>query len=794
MQKLHSHLLKLGVLLILYASHTSQVTMAQENFAVLSDGIGVNHFYGIGSSGGGISTVDFNQDGWDDLTFATECHRPIEFYLNDQGNFNLVTLEGIDNILETKQVLWVDFDNDGDLDFFASSLSGIKLYENDGALRFTDVTDNMNLIMNEPSYGAAWGDFNRDGWLDLYVTEKKVGSEFKQVSNHYFQNLQGNSFIELTNETNSADSSKAPFCGTFFDMNDDGWLDMYIAQDRFLINTMLKNMGDGTFRDISLSSNSNLVMNAMCVTVADYDNDMDFDIYVTNTPEGNALLDNLGNEKFEERAVSAGVGYFETGWSSTFLDFDNDGWQDLYVCGSFSENTFYKNLDGSTFEIEEDNYEVDSTAESYSSAVGDFNNDGKPDLIILNTGIDKSSVLMNMAESNNSWIKFNLEGTLSNKDGIGSRVLVYTGDNVYSRFTHSANGYLAQNSRNEHIGIGPSEKIDSLIIHWPSGVIDKHFNLDINTTHNFTESGTIDVPILNYSDTINFCVNGELHLNGSFFSDQLKYSWSNGGQGITTVAMDEGAYFLSIEDAAGNIFHSDTLFVNFVEGPEITESSINPISCHDGNDGEISIEIQGGVSPYDIIWTNGGDGLSAIGLTPGEIGVTIFDNGGCSIEETFDLENPSELIAYGARETDINNRGVGGILVIASGGEEPYTYSIDGSSETTESIFNDLFEGIYEITVKDAKGCITVFNVVVPNLTVTQADQQAETKVFPIPAKNQLYIKNATDSKVSIFDLAGNVIFNSKLNNELSIDVSHLANGPYLLQIGTERRMFVVRN
>lgn len=450
----------------------SNYIQAQINFINQADTIGVDHSYGFGISGGGVSTVDINGDGWDDLTLATQDGDNLQIYLNNDGNFILQS-DLITNTSQSKQVLWVDFDNDGDKDLFVACFDGInRLYENDGNMEFTDITFSSGLpSFSTPTFGACFGDYNRDGFVDLYFSIKT--NDFSTNRNFLYQNNGDGTFMDVTFASLSTDQGKSPFCSAFLDFNNDNWPDIYTAHDKTTINTLLKNNGDGTFTDESVNSNSDLVMNAMCVAVGDYDNNGYSDIYVSNSPEGNALLQNNGDNTFGEVAVATGTLFEGIGWGSNFFDADNDGDLDLYVSAMVISatsqlSTFYQN-DYGIFSQPNAGF-IGDTSSVFSNAIGDFNNDGYPD-IITNTFQDASAVWENQG-GNNNWIKVKLEGVVSNRDGIGSRIEIYNDGQKQIRYTHCGIGYLGQNSETEIIGLGTYTTVDSVKVHWSSGHTD----------------------------------------------------------------------------------------------------------------------------------------------------------------------------------------------------------------------------------------------------------------------------------------------------------------------------------
>ncbi|MGI9543130.1 MAG: FG-GAP repeat domain-containing protein, partial [Cyclobacteriaceae bacterium] len=421
--------------------------VAAQTFPEVAAVLGIDHHYGLGSAGGGVSFYDFNQDGWDDLTFASHSGDSIYFFENRQGVFIKVP-SFVTNFCESKQILWVDYDNDGDKDLFVSCyLAANRLYNNNGKMVFTDVTEQSGLpLSSEKTFGVAWADYDNDGWLDLYITNKPEGTG--SSSNQLYRNVENGSFIETTSVAGVADVGKKPFSVSFLDYNNDGAADIYIAQDKKAVNTFLENNGDGSYDDVSVDSKSDLSMEGMCVAVGDYDSDGYQDIYISNISEGNRLLKNNGNETFSEVSENTGVAYHGIGWGSNFLDYDNDCDLDLYVSGSLEgsdqvPSIMYTNNGAGNFENTDVGFAGD-TVISFSNAIGDIDNDGYPDVAVNNFDEYPSMVWRNTGGTNN-WIKIQLQGVQSNRDGIGTSIRAYFDNRNIIRYTHCGIGFLAQN-------------------------------------------------------------------------------------------------------------------------------------------------------------------------------------------------------------------------------------------------------------------------------------------------------------------------------------------------------------
>ncbi|MEO0469678.1 MAG: CRTAC1 family protein [Bacteroidota bacterium] len=436
---------------------------------------GILHAYGNNPFGGGVSFVDFDQDGWDDISLASDQNQPLTFLRNQNGLFfNKVMLSGVNETQQSTQIIWVDYDNDGDLDLYvANANSASRLYRNEGNLQFTDVTYLSWLPLTPmPTYAVCWGDYDRDGWLDLYVTNR-VTSQYP-FSNYLYRNKGNGSFENVTLQAGVADSAKAPLAVCFTDINGDLYPDIYIAQDKFYGNTLLRNNGDGTFTDISQSSNTDVQMDGMGIANGDFDNDGDLDFYVSNSPPGNKLFVNNGDETFMEKADAVGVGFYGTGWGTNFLDFDNDRDLDLYASGLWFSataqppSTFFVNKGDGTFTSPLNVGFQGDTARSYGNAIGDINNDGFPDIMVNNLG-QPGSILWQNSGNASHWLKVRLTGQQSNRQGVGSWISCWQNGEKQVRFTQCGISYMGQNSRSEFFGLANNSAIDSVVVHWPSG-------------------------------------------------------------------------------------------------------------------------------------------------------------------------------------------------------------------------------------------------------------------------------------------------------------------------------------
>ncbi len=475
-------------------------TSAQISFKEVASEVGIDEQKMIWTIGNGVSFVDFTGDGLDDITLGTEVGKQLAFFKNEGGYFSrLAPL--VNHAEEAKQVLWVDYDNDGDKDLFVAGFQALnRLYQNEGNLQLRDITESSGLPMEDQyTYGTVWADYDRDGWLDLYFGNHKdlVADKY----NLLFRNNRDGTFSDVTDQMQARDQGNVPFCSAFLDFNNDNWPDIYTANDKLTRNTLLMNDQGQGFIDVSEQANADTRLNAMCVAVGDYDNDGWQDIYISNTPSGNALLRNLGYSesiyqvKFEEIAFESGVGFFGNGWGANFLDADNDGDLDLYASGNIAiqeygkrSSLFYENAGNGTFSVPDAGFDADTTF-SFSNAIGDINMDGYPDIFVQNNPPHTHQLWQNQGEGYN-WLKVSLEGTLSNRDAIAAKIEIYADDRYQMRFRHCGIGFMGQNSDTEIFGLEELDRIDSLVVTWPSGFQDKLYAVAANQLLQIKEGTT----------------------------------------------------------------------------------------------------------------------------------------------------------------------------------------------------------------------------------------------------------------------------------------------------------------
>ena len=550
---------------------------AQSYFENQSAALGADIVFQGNILGAGISFYDYNGDGLDDITLASSTNNNHTFLKNEGGYFVVDDLAISNGGEQAKQVNWVDFDNDGDADFFsASDKTNCRLYRNDGEGVYTEISATSGITQDIfEFFGASWGDFNNDGFLDVFLS---IRDPLQESYNLLYKNNGDETFTDVTIEAGLDLTGFLSFCSAFFDYDKDGFQDIYIANDKFFTpNLLYHNNGDGTFDSVGVETNTNLYMGAMSTTIDDFNNDGWLDIYVTNffSPNedgvlGNAFMRNNGDGTFTNIAEENGTRFDSVGWGAVFLDADNDTDHDLYVSGNISDQSdfleaaFYDNQGDGTYVIPETAGFEGDNGSSYSNAIGDIDNDGYPEIIVMNSGFEEIYLWKNDSPQNNNWLKVKLEGTESNRMGIGSWIRISAGGQEQYQYTLCGEGYLGQNSAYEFFGLGDATTIDFIEVTWLSGQVDFHENIPANLSLTIVEGQVLALD--EFDDTSNFnlypnptnpdsefwfesknSIEGNLVMYNTLGQIVLESSINGNSANLKTSGLSSGLYILKLE-------------------------------------------------------------------------------------------------------------------------------------------------------------------------------------------------------------------------------------------------------
>jgi hypothetical protein len=491
----------------------------------------------IETPGSGVALLDYDNDGWLDIYLLNGSTvaalkgneappRAMLLHNNRDGTFTDVTAAaGVANERWGFGVAVADYDNDGWPDIYVANYGKNRLYHNNHNGTFTDAAEKAGVTLGGWSTGPTWGDYDHDGLLDLFVPgylkfdfdhppadgENSVSPTscvFRGLpvmcgprglpgeADHLFHNNGDGTFTDVSEKAGVSDrNGYYGFASVFVDIDDDGWLDLVVANDS-VPKYLYRNHHDGTFEDISYLSGFAVSGDAreqaaMGIAVGDYNRDGKIDLYITNfSDDYNTLYRNDGDENFTDVSFAAGIAESTIpflGWGTGFLDFDNDGLLDIFVANghvypgvdaqdwgtTFAQRPLlFRNLDAERFR------EVPPASGSGLAAVipargaafGDLFNDGSIDVVINN--LDSTPTLLrNVVKNKNHWIAFKLIGSgKSPRDAIGAKVFLTSGTVHQRADVFSGGSYASSSDQRIHFGLGAATKIDKIEIHWPSGL------------------------------------------------------------------------------------------------------------------------------------------------------------------------------------------------------------------------------------------------------------------------------------------------------------------------------------
>ena len=483
---------------------------------------------------GGIAVFDYDNDGWMDIFLvngstledmrAGKCH-PSKLYRNNHdGTFTDVTAKsGLRHCGWGFGAAVGDYDNDGREDLYITYLDGAVLYHNNGDGSFSDVTSRAN-VGNSGHWGtsASFGDYDNDGYLDLYVANyvdldldhlpefgKGAFCQYRGIPvscgprglkggrDRLYHNNGNGTFTDVTEKLNIDTGNYYGLGVLWLDYDLDGCLDLYVADDSSP-SLLYHNDCRGGFTEVGSEvgvaySADGREQAGMGIDSADYDNDGWPDIVKTNfSDDANNLYHNDHNGQFTDMAGAAGFGAVSIpflAFGVKFLDFDNDGWKDIFVANghvnpqvdqhsfgvTYAERALlFHSLRGGKFEEIgiKAGFAMTRRYVARGAATGDFLNSGAEDLLI--SVLNGSPVLLrNQTEKRGHWLRIKTVGTRSNHDGFGARVEIKAGAMTQNAEVRANSSFESANDPRLHFGLGSATRVESIVVHWPSGKVDR---------------------------------------------------------------------------------------------------------------------------------------------------------------------------------------------------------------------------------------------------------------------------------------------------------------------------------
>lgn len=497
--------------------------------------------------GAGCAFLDYDNDGWMDIYLVNSG--PSDFYApttplknalyrnNHDGTFTNVTDKaGVTGGTFGMGVAAGDYDGDGWIDLYVTSYGRNVLYHNNGNGTFTDVTDKAGTAAPGWSTCAVWFDYDNDGKMDLFVssfvdydksksllcTDENlsrryycVPSLFKPRPSHLFHNNGAGTFTDVSKDSGIANSPGKSFGAVATDVNNDGWMDLFVANDT-MPNFLFVNKGGAKFEEVGLSAGVAYSANGkprsgMGLDAADYDGDGWQDLFVANIDqEFFSLYHNDKDLIFsDDPGEIAPATQLLSGWGLKFFDYDNDGNPDLFLVNGHPDDfiemrvprvkyreplllfqntgTGFRNVSAQSGEV------FTKEFSGRGMAVGDLDNDGDLDVLFSNNGA-APLLLRNDGGNRNNWLGLQLVATKSNSLAVGAVITWQAGGLRRSRLKTSGGSYLAAHDPREILGLGSTARVDSIEIRWPSGSVDKLTNLPINTYLKIVEGQGVQKP------------------------------------------------------------------------------------------------------------------------------------------------------------------------------------------------------------------------------------------------------------------------------------------------------------
>jgi hypothetical protein len=489
-----------------------------------ASGIHFTHSFGsekLGSllegTGAGCVWFDFNNSGLPSLYVANG--RPLDdsmhpfplkekpanpphnhLYRNDGGgHFTDVTEKaGLNPDMYSDAVAAADYDNDGNEDLLVTGYGKVVLYHNDGNGHFTDVTAKAGIKVDGWAISSTWLDYDKDGCVDLFVGryvkfDPKYRAfyapnnypgplDYEGETNQLFHNNCDGTFTDVSEKSGISAFVGRTMGVTAADFDNDGWDDIYVANDR-TENFLFHNKHDGTFEEIGSDTGTAYGQNgestsSMGPVFADLEGRGVLDLWVTDG-HYNRLLHNTGKMSFEDIGAETGVSQVNAqyvSWGTGIYDFDNDGLLDILIFhGGLihlipQEHTLFRGVGGGKFaDVSSGAGQVLSDRTTARGACfADYMNDGKVDAFVVNLG-GRGTLVHNVSTGTGHWMEVKLKGTKSNRDGIGARVEVDAAGKRWTAERVAGTGYLSQDDGKLHFGLGAATTIDKLIVLWPSG-------------------------------------------------------------------------------------------------------------------------------------------------------------------------------------------------------------------------------------------------------------------------------------------------------------------------------------
>ncbi|WP_206667116.1 FG-GAP-like repeat-containing protein [Seonamhaeicola maritimus] len=566
----------------------------------------------------GVAVADYDGDYDLDLFVVAKAQdingNPISqsklFRNNNDGTFTDITIaSGLANLFPASEpskdigyqdgfkygAHWGDYDNDGYPDIFFTHAYKVQLFRNNGDGTFTETTNQAGIerTNNCNNAGATWFDFNNDSYIDLYI------SVWGGCNGNIFYVNNGDGTFEERSEFYGINSPEQSYMSIPYDFNEDGWMDLFVSNDFYVPNNLYINNFGSIFEDQAANYGIDQLANFMGLSISDYNNDGNFDIYVTDI-NMNLLFTNNGDNSFTEQAEEKGI--LRTGWSwdCPFADFDLDGDEDLFVVNGFKQsfpegeaNVYFENNGPNdyTFTEKTGNVGLGAITMSVGATPFDYDNDGDLDLFVSNSDQEsffyQNTTITTTSTQNPRWFKVMLEGTTSNRNAIGASVSITTNEGSLHRYA-SGVGFLSQSIQPLHFGLSDATSISEIEIKWPSGLIETYNDLPLDNIILAREGNGYEIIDTSQAVKVKGCTDpNSCNFNPEAVEDDGSCSYLDGSQ----ISGPTSTGYFNEEIYTYNKTTNSTLSWEVIGGEIITGQNTETIKVlwHLEDEGEVSV-------------------------------------------------------------------------------------------------------------------------------------------------------------------------------------------------------------
>lgn len=671
---------------------------------------------------------DFNNDGKMDIVIGNNEELKMLLSTEFQETFEVKKLPENYFVQRTSAI---DLDLDGDLDIFSCNDNAInQVYENIGDGEMVANISMLPTVDLAGNYSHIWSDYDNDGDQDLQISK---------------------CYVATTN-----------------------------VNDPERINLFYRNNGDGTYTEVGAEINMNDNAQSWVCNMEDFDNDGDFDAFISNHDFANRFMLNNGDGTFTDVIDSTGIDSTDIGSLESYAyDFDNNGFVDLI---SDSKRKMWLNNGNLSFTDV-----ITPMNMWFNGGMGDLNNDGFIDMIVGN------NVWFNQGNENN-WVKISTKGLESNPNGIGARVEIYGDWGMQSREVRAGHSFSTMSTLNTHFGIGTSINIDSIVVKWPSGLRSTKVNPTINSFHLIHEYECISTNIaLSANSYISFCEGEQISLQVP--NGYSNIEWSTGSTDANIVIDETGFYFATMQDAQGCFVQSDPIYVELIQEAIPTIFPNGEITICNGD----TITLTASVVQEDFNWNNGTSNQS---LEVSETGFFFVETTGvCSNEPVFSdtvmvsiFQVPVPIV------TDVQIQGGTSVTLFAEGENVVWFNSAEGGNVigagnefTTPFLSMDVTYYAANI-LSTENGDICSSERVPVNVTISNTAEtfrELGITIFPNPAIDNLNINIEFISEVieiNFMDQGGKQIKSIKnVSSNQMIDLRDIIPGLYNIQFNTTK-------